>query len=110
MRDELELCSAKEKIELDVTQFWAIDSTFEQKVSQAALNFKSMINALDGNETSDLKTLDKLVNDLNLGNNSSVNSLSNEEKMYVLIGFYEGNPEHEELYSLEYFNEDYWNV
>ena len=110
LKDELELCPASSEIELNMTQFWSIDSVFEQKTTQAASIFTSTINGFIGNGILDIKTLSELVKDFSLGNISSVSNLNSEEKMYVLIGFYEGNPEHEKLYSIAYFNDDYWKA
>jgi hypothetical protein len=108
--DELELCPSNEKIELDVTQFRDAGKIFDKRAIQAVSSFVEMLNALNGDKTSDLERLNRLINDLNLGKDFLVSNLSAEEKMFVLIGTYWGNPEQEALYSLEYFNDDYWNA
>ena len=110
LKNELELCPVKGKIELDATQLSQIDSTFEQKIIHAVSIFTSAINNFNGNEIFDTKALNQLIESFNPWGTSSISDLDPEEKINMLIGFYEGNPEHEKLYSFEYFNEDYWKA
>jgi hypothetical protein len=110
LRDELKRCPPDESIELDVTQFWAKDETFRRRVTLGAASFANMLDALTGDEQQDLAMLDALVGDLNVASISSVANLNPEDRMFVLIGTYWGNEELEDLYSLEYFSEEYWTA
>jgi hypothetical protein len=108
LRDELKLCPQDAILNLDLTQLWAMNETFNQRVTQAVAAFTKMLNELTGQEEQDLSLLSQLVNDFTLGSVSSVADLDPEERMFVLIGTYWGDEERENLYSLEYFNEAYW--
>ena len=108
IKDELNLCSATEIIELDVTQFWAIDEAFQQKVPEAITTFNEMINGFTGDEKHDNLLLDQLVNRYSLGNGLSIVNMDSEERMFILIGTYWGDPVRGKLYSLEFFNKAYW--
>ena len=110
LRDELGHCLPDEPITLDVTQLWAMNESFKQKVSGAISAFVEMLGKFTGDKEHDLATLDQLVNDLSTSIISSVADLSGEEKMFALIGTYWGDEEREALYSLEYFSESYWNT
>lgn len=48
LRDELKHCSQEETIELDVTQLWLMNETFEQGVAQGAAAFTRMLHSLTG--------------------------------------------------------------
>lgn len=105
LRDELKLCSPDASIELDVTQFWAKDEIFKERVTQGADAFAKMLEDMVG-DGQDLTRLNQLVSDFNIARISSVVNLDPEDRMFVLIGTYWG--EREDLYSLEYFTEAYW--
>ena len=109
LRDELRHCPPGGVIELDVTQFWAMNETFKQRVTQAVAAFEKMLNELRGDEQ-DLVILDQLVNDYSLGQISSVAGLDPEDRMFVLIGTYWGDEEHEGMYTPEHFGEAYWTA
>ena len=110
LRDELVHCLSDEPITLDMTQLWAMNESFRQKVSRGISAFAEMLNRFTGDKERDLATLNQLVNDLSTGPIFSVADLSAEEKMFVLIGTYWGDEEREALYSLEYFSESYWSI
>lgn len=106
LRDELLSCSANEAVELDVTQFWAKDEAFRQKVSEGPAAFVNLLSVMSGDRQKDLAALDRLVDAYSIGSISSVVDLDAEDRMFVLIGTYWG--EHENIYSLGYFDESYW--
>jgi hypothetical protein len=110
LKDELNLCSSTEIIELDLTQFWAIDKSFQKKISDAVNAFHEMVKGFIGDSKHDIPLLDKLVKEYNLGIISSIANITTEERMFILIGTYWGNPEREYLYSTDYFNETYWRA
>ena len=102
----IQSCSAIETVELDVTQFWAKDEAFKQKVIEGPAAFANLLNGMTGDQQKDLATLDLLVDAYNIASISSVVDLDAEGRMFVLIGTYWG--EHENLYTLGYFDKDYW--
>jgi hypothetical protein len=106
LRDELRSCPAIATIELDVTQFWAKDDAFRQKVIEGPAAFAILLDTITGDQQKDLAALDRLVDDYSIANISSVVDLDAEDRMFVLIGTYWG--EREDIYSLECFDEDYW--
>jgi hypothetical protein len=106
LRDELEYCTSDTVIELNVTELWAKDEIFEQRVSQAPVAFKEMLDSLTGEAEADLRRLTELVNRFNIGKIVSIIELDSDSKMFVLIGSYSG--EAEDLYSFGYFDEAYW--
>jgi hypothetical protein len=108
LRDELHRCP-QETIELDLTQFWAIDKVFEQRVSQAPDDFAGLLDALTNDEEQDLAALNQLVNSWNRVQISSVTDLAPEVRMFVLLGTFYGDKEREAIYSLEHFSEAYWS-
>lgn len=108
LRDELNFCSSAEIIEIDATQFWAIDESFQQKTSNAAKAFHDMVNGFIGKPEHDISLLNRLANEYTLGTISSVSQIDPEERMFILIGTYWGNLEREKIYSIEYFNDGYW--
>ncbi len=108
LKDELNFCSSVNLIELNATQFYAIDESFRNKISNAVAAFQEMVSRFIGNSEHDIPMVTQLVNDYLLGNISSVSEIDSEERMFILIGTYWGDPEREELYSFDYFSEDYW--
>jgi hypothetical protein len=108
--DELALCSEEDVITLDLTQLWAIDESYEQKIQEAVWDFRKMLQQFNGSLEYDLSLLNQFIGAFALGPTLSVMDLSAEEKMFVMIGTYYGDEEHEDLYSLEYFGEEYWAV
>jgi hypothetical protein len=106
--DELNLCPTDTILNLDLTEIWAFDDTFKLKMTKIVSSFDHFIETLKGDKENDLTNLSKLVGELTLGPISSVDNLTPEEKMFVLIGTYWGKPEREALYSLEYFGLNYW--
>jgi len=109
LRDELYLCP-EETVELDLTQFWAIDEAFEQRVSQAPDDLARLLDLLTNDEEQDLAALNRLIQLYNRVQISSVAGLDPEDRMFVLIGTYWGDQEREAKYSPEYFNEAYWTT
>jgi hypothetical protein len=107
LRDELVRCP-QEIIELDLTQFWAIDQVFEQRVAQAPDDFTRLLQGLTGEEGQDLVALDRLVSLYDRAQISSIADLNPKDRMFVLIGTYWGDPKREAMYSPEHFNEAYW--
>lgn len=108
LRDELSLCPENETITLDLTPFMEFDDEYKQTIKEAVLKFSMMLNQFDGNKEHDLDLLNRLINEFSIGNISSIANLTPEERMFVLIGIYSGNEERENLYSLSYFDEAYW--
>lgn len=108
LRDELMFCPENEPLNLDLTQLWAMNDTFNQKVKEVVADFYKMLDKLSGDEGQDLFALSRLVDDFAVGHISSVLDLTLEERMFVLIGTYWGSEERQDLYSLEYFSETYW--
>jgi hypothetical protein len=106
LRNELKCCASDTVIELNVTELWAKDEIFEQRVSQAPAAFKEMLNSVTGEEEEDLRLLTELVNRFNIGKIASMVELDSDGKMFVLIGSYSG--EEEDLYSFGYFDKAYW--
>ncbi len=106
LRDELKRCSVNSSVELDATQFWAMNETFRQLVVHGPVAIATMIDAMTGEKQHDMAVLNTLVNDFNVVRISSVANLNPEERMFTLIGMYWG--EREDQYSLEYFGEAYW--
>jgi hypothetical protein len=109
LRNELERCLSTGSIELDVTQLWAMDESFQQKIANAAQTFFEIIKRITGDKEADLALLNELVKEFSLGYIPSVAKLSPEERMFVLIGTYWGNADQEALYTFDYFNEEFWN-
>jgi hypothetical protein len=106
--DELQYCSSSETVELDVTQFWAKDEAYRQRVIDAASAFSDMLNTITGDETQDLVILDRFVDEYSIASVTTVADLHPENRMFILIGTYWGEREH--LYTLEYFGETYWTA
>lgn len=107
LRDELHLCS-EETVELDVSQFWAINKAFEQRVSQAPDELTRLLNGLTGDGEQDLAALTRLINLYSRTQISSVADLDPEDRIFVLIGTYGGDQEREAKYSPEHFGAAYW--
>lgn len=110
LKDELSLCSQETAVILDLTQFWAFNEVNQERTQHAVNLFENVINRFTRNQEEDLILLNQLVNQFNLANISSLSDLSCEDRMFVLIGMYFGNPIKEEKYSLDYFNTDYWTA
>lgn len=110
LRDELSLCPQETAVILDLTQFWAIDEVYQDRSQYAVNLFEDVINRFTGEKEEDLILLNQLVNLFGFGSISSLSDLSCEDRMFVLIGMYFGDPEKEEKYSLEYFNTSYWTA
>jgi hypothetical protein len=110
LRDELSLCSQETDVILDLTQFWAIDEVYQDRTQHAVNLFEDVINRFTGDKEEDLILLNQLVNQFGFGSISFLSDLSCEERMFILIGMYFGDPQKEEKYSLEYFNTSYWTA
>lgn len=108
LKDELTFCSSAEIIELNATQFWAIDESFQLKITNAATTFQEMVSNFIGNSEHDIPLVTQLANEYSMGTISSVTEIDSEERMFILIGTYWGDPEREKLYSFDYFGEKYW--
>jgi hypothetical protein len=110
LRDELSLCSQETAIILDLTEFWAIDKVYQDRTEHAVNLFEDAIRQVTENEEKHVILLNQLVNQFGFGNIPSLSDLSCEDRMFVLIGMYFGDPEKEEKYSLEYFDMSYWTA
>ena len=110
LRDELERCGPGARVELKATQVWQGNDEIRRVIRAAVADFAAMMDGLSEEGESKLAALTALVNRLNYSKVSSVADLDADARMFVLIGTYWGDGEREELYSLEYFNEDYWNA
>jgi hypothetical protein len=49
----------------------------------------------------------RLVNEFSIGPIPSIAGLNAEERMYLMIGTFWGDEDHESIYSLDYFGESY---
>jgi hypothetical protein len=108
LRDELRRCPPDETVELELTQFWAMDDARRERVRRAATAFGRWLDDVAG-DAGDIAALDRLVNDYTLGRVSSVADLHPEDRMFVLLGTYWGEPDREALYSLAHFDAAYWS-
>jgi hypothetical protein len=108
LKDELNFCSSAELIELDATQFWVIDESFQRKIANAATAFQEIVGDFVGNSEHDIPLVTQLVNEYSLETISSITEIDSEERMFILIGTYWGDPEREKLYSFDYFGDKYW--
>jgi len=110
LKDELSQCPQETAVILDLTQFWVIDEVYQDRIKYAANLFEDVINRLTQNPKEDLTLLNQFVNQFCLGEISSLSDLSNEDRMFALIGMYFGDLAKEEKYTLDYFNTDYWTA
>lgn len=108
LKTELISCPSEGTIELDLTQFWQINEDYQQIVTASVTDFQKMVSMCSGNGNYDIPILTQLVNKYSLGKIPSIGELSAEDCMYLFFGTYWGDPEREELYSMDYFGDDYW--
>lgn len=105
LQEVITSCAIDGYVELDLTQFWEEDRTIVDSISKFA-NFLDSIKDMP----SDVEQLQQLVAELSVNHISSIAQFDSETKMFIFIGTFYGSEELENLYSLEYFDDDYWNL
>lgn len=98
----------EEIIELDVSEWVAINEQWATLMPTAPQLFQQLCTGFSGDEAQDLALLTQFVNQFKLDLPvQSLHQLNNEELSWLLVGFFEGEEALEEKYSPSFFKTSY---
>jgi hypothetical protein len=109
LREELRRAGPSAVIELDVTQLAAQSASQTERLRRAPADFASMVDSLGRDPTKDLDAIDKLVASWST-RDGRLQECSPDDLAFILLGAYWGDPDREDLYAMDYFDEKYWTV
>lgn len=98
----------EEIVELDVSEWVAINEQWVTLMPTAPQLFQQLCEHFSGDEVQDLALLTQFVNQFKLDLPvQTLRQLNNEELSWLLVGFFEGDEELEEKYSPSFFGTAY---
>jgi hypothetical protein len=95
---------------LDGYELIAIGGDREERFRRGPARFARMLGSFTGDLQADLQAFNEVFWGLPswVPITESVADMDPEERMFVLLGWYEGDPKREAIYSLDHFKADFW--